>query len=105
MLLTIDALQSIFTKEVLEASTYSNKRGRYIRLINSRPQDATVPALYPNLSEYKRHLNKFENVKALRIDYIKGQGIDTGNKKTDLYLDYIDIQKPEIQLPSLNESN
>jgi len=84
MLLTVDALQEIFTKEVLEASTYSTRKGNYIRLINTKPEDATIPALYPNISTYRLHLNKFDNVKALRIDYIKGTSTDTGNKKTDL---------------------
>jgi len=100
MLLTVIALQEIFTKEVLEASTYSTREGDYIRLINNHPDKATTPALYPNISAYRLHLNKFDNVKSNRIEY--KEGIATGNKKTDLYLDYIsEDEGPSIPLPSL----
>ena len=102
MLLSVNALQDIFDKDILEASTYSTREGDYIRLINNHPDKATTPALYPNVSTYRLHLNKFANVKSNRIEY--KEGIATGNKKTDLYLDYVSKEEgPSIPLPSLEE--
>lgn len=96
MLLTKEALEAIFTKDIIEQSTYTTREGYYIRLINTKPELATVPALYPNLKPYKAHLSKFDNVKTNRTDYKAGKA--TGNKKMDLYLNSL---IPQDQLNAL----
>ncbi len=97
MKLTIQALEEIFGFTKVSESTYNTNQGIRVRLINSNPEDASVPALYPNENSYKRHLVKFENVKTNRIDYILGTSHRLINRKTDLQVD------PELQLPPLNE--
>ena len=95
MKLTVQALQRIFGTTKVTESTYYTNQGTRIRLINTNPEDASVPALYPNENSYRRHLVKFENVKTNRIDYILGTSHRLANRKTDLQLE------PTLQLPPL----
>lgn len=98
MLLTKEALEAIFTSDIIEQSTYTTRKGHYIRLINTHPTIALVPALYPNLKAYRAHLSKFDNIPNLfRVEY--NNGIPTGNKKMDLTLDTIIVPKLLIELP------
>lgn len=105
MLLTREALEAIFTKEMVEQSAYTTREGNYIRLINTKPELATVPALYYNIKKYRAHLSKFDNVPALfRTDYKAGKA--TGNKKMDLYLNALIPQDQlNVLLPPLDNNN
>ena len=105
MLLTKEALEAIFTDDIIKQSTYTTREGYYIRLINTKPELATVPALYYNIKEYRAHLSKFDNVHALlRTDYKEGKA--TGNKKMDLYLNAL-IPQDQLNalLPPLNNND
>ena len=62
-------LCKIFNKEKVKRSTYTTRQNRtYIRLINTRPEHASYPALYPNLKEYRDELIKYSNVPGKRLD-------------------------------------
>lgn len=84
-------LLNIFPLEKIEESKYTTTHNRtYIRLINNKPAEATVPALYPNLKEYRKELLAYENVPGKRLDG------DTGNQKID-----VDITPLPEEMPPL----
>ncbi len=94
-MLVKQTLESLFPPEVLAKSTYTTSRGTFIRLINTKEALATIPALYPNLSLYRKHLSMFSDVRPPRVDYLNGR--PTGNRKIDLLVDL--LVEPVVDLP------
>jgi len=80
-MLTIAKLLETRTKADIIASTYTTpkRQSLRIRLYNSKPQLASVPALSTTKPK-----NKYENVSGLIVDYIPGTSTQTGNCKIDI---------------------
>lgn len=80
-MLTIAKLLEMRNKADIIASTYTTpkKQSLRIRLYNSKPSLASIPAL----STIKPK-NRYENVSGLIVDYIPGTSTRTGNCKIDI---------------------
>lgn len=79
-MLTLQDLLKTYTKEDILASAYSSPRkyGIQIRLYNTRPQVASVKALFTDIPP------KASNVSNSITDCIPGTSIRTGNRKIDM---------------------
>jgi hypothetical protein len=83
--LLLEDLESIFSPEQIRGSTYTNKLGKYVRLINSNPTQAKVPALY----NYNRvYIEKLQST-YLNITPFGSESALTSNRKLDMIINSI----------------
>lgn len=93
-----DLLAQGITKEQILQSAYNTPRKAFIRirLYNTCPKLATVPALQ-SLQEHKL-LKNHENVTNSIVDYKLDSSEKTGNRRTDMITDLLYLEDLEIAL-------
>jgi len=88
-ILTTEVLEHYFTPEQIEASTYYIQSRKLIRLINTQPDKAAIPALFSNLKEHRNTLKHYSNVNFRVAESINSSL--TGNTKTDMEVYHQDL--------------
>ena len=81
MVLTLLELKHSFKDETLAKCFYIQQSQLKIRALNTRPQNAKIPALYPNLKQYINALALYANATTKIMDtinsvYLKNYKID-----------------------------
>ena len=81
MVLTLLELKNSFKNETLAKCFYIQQSQLKIRALNTRPQNAHIQALYPNLKQYINALALYTNTTAKIMDtinsvYLKNYKID-----------------------------
>lgn len=89
MVLNLLELKHFFKDETLAKCFYIQQSQLKIRALNTRPQNAQVPALYPNLKQYIEALSLYTNTTAKIMDTINC--VYFKNYKIDILLGVEDI--------------
>lgn len=89
MVLTLLELKNSFKNETLAKCFYLQQSQLKIRALNTRPQNAQVPALYPNLKQYIAALSLYTNTTAKIMDTINS--VYLKNYKIDILLTPADV--------------
>lgn len=94
--LTRQSLLEVFSEETIQASTYTIQARTLIRLINTKPENASVKALYPNTRQYREAFRYLDNVN-FRVHDTK-DGTLILNTKTDM-----EVIEDFPELPKIGE--
>lgn len=89
MVLTLLELKHYFKDEILAKCFYIQQSQLKIRALNTRPQNAHIQALYPNLKQYINALALYTNTTAKIMDTINS--VYLKNYKIDILLGIEDI--------------
>ena len=89
MVLTLLELKHSFKDEILAKCFYIQQSQLKIRALNTRPQNAHIQALYPNLKQYINALALYTNTTAKIMDTINS--VYLKNYKIDILLGIEDI--------------
>lgn len=89
MVLTFLELKHSFKDEILAKCFYIQQSQLKIRALNTRPQNAQIQALYPNLKQYINALALYTNTTAKIMDTINS--VYLKNYKIDILLSVEDI--------------
>ena len=89
MVLTLLELKHSFKDETLAKCFYIQQSQLKIRALNTRPQNAHIQALYPNLKQYIQALALYTNTTAKIMDTINS--VYLKNYKIDILLGIEDI--------------
>jgi len=96
MLLSTSKLLEYYTQEQIEQSTYQLQGRTYIRLVNSNPANAHIPAILNNVKENREFISKFSNVTKRRKDTINNVLVQNTKIDADITSQLEVIIKPTL---------